>query len=50
MREPNPEDNCRIKDIKVKDCYYNQINGEKHQRKEKEPLCTHCYKIENKSQ
>lgn len=41
-KEPNGDEKCRCGHI-VKECYYNQTNGEKHQRKEREPLCSHCY-------
>ena len=47
------EDMCPAKlKKKVDDCYYNQTNGEKHQRKKGEPLCIHCYSyplIKNKN-
>ena len=42
--EYKKEDMCPAKlNKKVGDCYYNQTNGEEHQRKKGEPLCVHCY-------
>ena len=48
MTGPTPEmkDKCPAGCQKlVKDCYYNQIQGARHQRKDGEPLCSHCYVI-----
>lgn len=47
MKEPNKKDKCLVKGIDrtVGECYYNQINVGKHQRRKGEPLCTHCYDI-----
>jgi len=41
-KQPEGNEKCRCGHI-VKECYYNQTNGEEHQRKEGEPLCSHCY-------
>jgi len=44
MEKIKKEDMCSAKlNKKVGDCYYNQTNGRKHQRKKGEPLCSHCY-------
>lgn len=41
-------DNCPAKlNKKVGSCHYNQVNGLIHQRKENEPLCSHCYSKNN---
>lgn len=38
------EDKCTaVEGRKVEECYYNQIEGQKHQRQKGEPLCSHCW-------
>ncbi len=49
MKEQTKQNKCPISlNKKVGECYYNYIHGYKHQRKEGEKLCSHCWNFDKK--